>query len=850
MHLTCRLRSRILRYQHSAASSQRFRRRGRWSNLPGYLSQAGLLPRPPIWGLMGADSKAFLSVIKLHVNPVIQRALCDIPQYAYRQRASTCDALLRASLHCAAVRQQLAGYVEDHTARVLGVPERELLGGMMVSLDLSKAFDKLRYEEMYISLVDAGVPDELSRLLLHIHSRTIIRIEHGGKRGTTCMRRGLRQGCGVAPMIYACWTIRLCKLINLRLGNHWMQKQSSIFADDKHFYWSIGSCQDLHVGIQQLRHILVIIHELGMTVNFQKSLVVIMLKGRRAVSMMYKYTKWWNGGRCLILRTGDHDTYIPTKDSMTYLGTILSYQNFELQTAQHRAAQANWNFAQLKDVLRTNGALSRARRVEVYRTCIWTSLTYGIVAVGATTSSCRILLTTAAMHLRKLLRVHQKGQSNEMVLMQAGLSLTQYLCQCADRQACSLKMDVQRDAVLRQREDERSAQVALQLQAISERDLHASLVQVEAPDATPTACPVCGIILASAAGLHQHLHQKHPEVAAAASINFRREEHSLFGLPHCRFCRVRMGSWQMLTKHIRQGMCIRIKEAIGRGVDIESLLQVVKEEEIKDLPQRPVGDGGEALQGEVTQDLMSIILDAPVTELVQHSRTICANSKQCLLCGQRLLQAGRVKTHWRASHEEAWKACGQQASAASRSLCALFRKPCPFCGSQAKDIKLHSQQCPMMFQIQAMRSMKHQGLDWRAMSGSKQAQAKQVRNPLCPPWRSHWRKAPPGRHRSWTTTQRRARRKTSSGPRHPRSRGSGRFPYARGSPQQALWQLTWIRYPTPVGSCFRILMLCAMSMLGSLLCCMSVSAQTLTFRKCSPLSRLLRWPLNGNRPSH
>ena len=125
---------------------------------------------------------------------------------------------------------------------------------------------------------------------------------------------------------------------------------------------------------------------------------------------------------------------------------------------------------------------------------------------------------------------------------------------------------------------------------------------------------------------------------------------------------------------------------------------------------------------------MSIILDTPVTELVQHSRTICANSKPCLLCGQRLLQAGRVKTHWRASHEEAWKACGQQASAASRSLCALFRKPYPFCGSQAKDIKLHSQQCPMMFQIQAFRSMKHQGLDWRAMSGSKQAKAKQVRD--------------------------------------------------------------------------------------------------------------------------
>ena len=202
-------------------------------------------------------------------------------------------------------------------------------------------------------------------------------------------------------MIYACWTIRLCRLINAGTHTQWTQQQCSIFADDKHFHWPLRSCKDLKTAVQQLREIIGLTHSrLGMTVNFTISHAVLALKGAKAKQMPAKCTKWWNGARCLVLRVDMRDIHIPIQDTMPYLGAVLSYHSFELQTAQHRIQQANSNFAQLRDVLRTNGALSRARKLDVYRMCVWTSLTYGIASLGATAASCRALQSAAAMHLR------------------------------------------------------------------------------------------------------------------------------------------------------------------------------------------------------------------------------------------------------------------------------------------------------------------------------------------------------------------------------------------------------------------------------------------------------------------
>ena len=154
--------------------------------------------------------------------------------------ASTLDPIMRATLHCAKVRKALAGYVEDDTAKILQQTDRELLGGLMVGIDLSKAFDLLSYSEMYSALRDTSMPEELCRIIMHIHVNTTLYIEHGGCTRTARMQRGLRQGCGIAPMIYACWTAKLCRDIDARMRSRgtstasdqtWSQAHMSIFAD-------------------------------------------------------------------------------------------------------------------------------------------------------------------------------------------------------------------------------------------------------------------------------------------------------------------------------------------------------------------------------------------------------------------------------------------------------------------------------------------------------------------------------------------------------------------------------------------------------------------------------------------
>ena len=654
-------------------------------------------------GLMGADSKAFLMILKDQAAPWIQQALQNTPQYAYRSMASTCDALLRGSKHCMNVRTALAGVLEDHTSKILHTGRVPLLGGIMVSLDLSKAFDKLQYSEMYESMRETGMPEELSRLIMHVHANTALHIVHGGHRSTTGMRRGLRQGCGVAPIVYACWTIRLCRLINQALRHGWAQEHSSIYADDKHFYWEISSESTMDEAIEQLKTIITIIRTLGMQINFQKSVAVIALKGYMVKRVLQKHTQWRYGIKHLRIRMDTNDIYIPVEAQMQYLGAVLSYTAFEQHTADLRIRQANQNFAQLRKVLRTSGGLSKARRLSIYRMCVWTALLYGITSVGVTASVCRTLQSTAAMHLRKILRIHTKGHSNEAVLQQAQLELLPHLQRGAQQQAHSISADVQRSTALRWQEAERIQQIHEQLEIIQSQGLSQTMVQIPEAEVRQIACTICGQIFPTAAGLHQHVHQRHPEIEQAASIDFRRDKHSLFGLPHCRFCHHRLGSWQMLTKHITQGMCLRIKLALGKGQSIAKLLDEIEVEEQHYPPERPAGDEGDIHSVMIPETLKQLIQATPLRELHLHSQVWRSHASQCWLCGQRLVQASRIKTHWQSSHQDVWHRCRLHATTEAASLSSLFSRPCAFCKSNARDAKLHARQCPVMFQILSLR---------------------------------------------------------------------------------------------------------------------------------------------------
>ena len=325
-----------------------------WVQL-AWLAKAGKSPNCPenlrSIGLMPADAKAFLIILREAIAPIVRASMQSTPQYAYRQGTSTADPLLRATLHCSAVRDLLKQHQRDHTTKLLGDADVPLIGGLMLSLDLRKAFDAVPHSEILASLLEAGVDEALAVLLTSVHAQTRCVILHGGSMEVTLMSRGLRQGCPVAPIIFAAWTARLHRKIRGEalgvLGRGMRSDCYSMFADDLHAHWLLRDVEGFTEALEEIRLLIEILIGLGMAVNFQKSLVVLRLRGSAVTKTCRAVLVWRDGCQHVRIRSGTKDYWLPASTVMPYLGAVLSHDNSELQTFTAHAQAAQQRFQEL-----------------------------------------------------------------------------------------------------------------------------------------------------------------------------------------------------------------------------------------------------------------------------------------------------------------------------------------------------------------------------------------------------------------------------------------------------------------------------------------------------------------------
>ncbi|CAE6911687.1 unnamed protein product [Symbiodinium sp. CCMP2592] len=404
-------------------------------------------------GLMAGDTKMFMMVLKEAMQAELMQGLWDIPQFAYRPQSSTIDALLRGSEH-KCLRQAATGALP------------ELCGGVMISLDLSKAFDYLPFHEMYAGLRSINVPDNLARLIVEVHRQSRCVVRHGGTEISVTMKRGLRQGCPLAPSVYSSWTILLCRT----LGISWCNEHTSFFADDVHGHWEISTVAEFMEARKHILRIVELLHRAGMSINFDKSVAVLTLRGREAKSLKSRYLKWQGNKQVLWIGTDPNtgrDVYLPVQDQMEYLGAVLSYGSMEAQTVQVRAAKAWANFAKLRPMLRTASDFSLKQRLRMFRACVVTALLYGIVGVGVSSASLRTVVSTLARMLRKLLRVYQHGVTNEEVLHRAEIQPSDILRNMIAAKARTLEQSTMQSPTLSQRATARLQDVLQELDRIS-----------------------------------------------------------------------------------------------------------------------------------------------------------------------------------------------------------------------------------------------------------------------------------------------------------------------------------------------------------------------------------------------
>ena len=177
-----------------------------------------------------------------------------------------------------------------------------------------------------------------------------------------------------------------------------------------------------------------------------------------------------------------------------------------------------------------------------------------------------------------------------------------------------------------------------------------------------------------------------------------------------------------MRKHLTQGMCTVVKAAAARGQSSEDLLQQIAQEELHAPPEPPASAW--VLEGPLAESA-SALLSVQDHQLPMHAEKIKFYTGKCVLCAQRFVGAGHVKTHWRIGHTAAWNSSHQAAESLAGSMSAVFRSPCQFCDSQAKDSKAHSRKCPSFFQVAALRHLRRHNVQASCYVYSQKAAPKQ-----------------------------------------------------------------------------------------------------------------------------
>ncbi|CAE7333723.1 unnamed protein product [Symbiodinium microadriaticum] len=168
------------------------------------------------------------------------------------------------------------------TAEELGKVESRCYGGIMLSLDLSRAFDELPRAVLLRTLEYAGTPPELCAIIISVHEACKYTVHHGGQVGSFHMAKGVRQGCTLAPLLYSLYTCWLYDELSRRTDEVWAARLLTLFADDTHVPFEIECAADLGFAVRAIRCVFSLFKETGMVVNAGKSKVVVGLRGSAA----------------------------------------------------------------------------------------------------------------------------------------------------------------------------------------------------------------------------------------------------------------------------------------------------------------------------------------------------------------------------------------------------------------------------------------------------------------------------------------------------------------------------------------------------------------------------------------
>ena len=353
-----------------------------------------LLPKPnkptnttdslrPI-ALLEPTGKSVMGALAFHLMQQCEQHLTVLPQFAYMQQRGCNEAIGRVLNMIDDVLHTLSLLQYKHHPSATTPTPNGVWGGVIVSLDLTKAFDCVIRSRLFSALEDFGISPDQINLLQSIYSNTEYKFNHRGVEKCVRTSKGIRQGCKAAPCLWLIYLGHLMHRLATITGWSWLQVFNAVFADDWTFHADFSSVADLERHLNNVGLLFDLLEEYGLQLNVSKTVALMKAAGPALCKLNRRFVHRTKQGTFLIIpRHGKSDTHIRLVNQHMYLGICLKFGAYTLHTVKHRLQCARKVSHLLNKWLRDKGGLSKQQQIKLWLQCVFSCLCHGLSHVGA-----------------------------------------------------------------------------------------------------------------------------------------------------------------------------------------------------------------------------------------------------------------------------------------------------------------------------------------------------------------------------------------------------------------------------------------------------------------------------------
>ncbi|CAE7264138.1 unnamed protein product [Symbiodinium microadriaticum] len=361
---------------------------------------------------------------------------------------------------------------------------------------MSKAFDMVDRRRLREALELAAADPFLIELVGKLHIQALYEMTASDQAFSIATKRGIKQGCKLAPSRFAFATCLLFQKLGEHCDTAVLARILTMYADDTLLQMHFDDLAQLHEALRMGDLLLDQLTELGFKVNPEKSALLLQLHGGSAQQIRHKLILTKAGEKIVQLPSG---RLIALKTQVPYLGIIISYREYEMQSLRHRLQASKAVMKEVAHAVRNSHAVTEKRRMSIWHITAWASAFYGLHVVGLTEQGLPAIESHMLYQLRFVLRSYSQNtrESNQSLLKRKGMKTARVQIMARLRKFIKRQHKGDKDALLPHYIPASGAKIGRDQQD-NDQKTELDKVHTEA--------------LAGNKAVKQHLNRQHPEV--------------------------------------------------------------------------------------------------------------------------------------------------------------------------------------------------------------------------------------------------------------------------------------------------------------------------------------------------